>query len=461
MNNAPRLLILGAGSMLALSATAANLIVNPDFDTSVDGWTTATAGNGTATLDPSTGSPTAPSIHLVANPANSDVTITSSCMPIDDSNNVDLYTNIKGNAGFAIATINTFSDAACVTGLTAMNSDSVPATGTWATYSMTDVALPDGTQSAQVLLTVTMGSSTSAGDANFDHVAFGPTGTVLSSVNVNQEGLSGTWYNPATSGQGMQFAISPDDSNPGEGSLFGAWYTYDVTSGGTDSQRWYSVQSSITGDEQSASVTIFQNTGGNFDAPPVTSAVAVGTGTLSFDSCVSGSFSYALDDGRSGTIPLQRLLPNVDCVDTGTPTNPASDFGLSGSWYEATTSGQGMLIEINPGDATAFIGWYTYAASGASNGAAGQRWFSAQSDYAAGSNTASLIVYASTGGIFNSSAGVVSTDPVGTATLTFTSCNDATFDYTFTAGELSGTSGSIALTRLGTTPAACSFSTNN
>lgn len=459
MNNAPRLLIFGAGSMLALSATAANLIVNPDFDNSVDGWTTATAGNGTAALDPSTGFPSAPSIHLVANPANSDVSISSSCMMIDDSNNVDLYTNIKGNGGFAIAAINAYSDTTCTNGISAINSDSFPATGAWDTYSMTDVVLPDGTQSAKVVLTVTMGSSDSAGDANFDHVAFGETGTVFASVNINQEGLSGTWYNPATSGQGMQFQFAPDDSNPGEGSLFGAWYTYDVTAGDTSSQRWYSVQSGITGDAQSAAVTIYQNTGGNFDAPPVTSAVAVGTGTLSFDSCISGSFNYSFDDGRSGTIPLQRLLPNVNCVESGTPTNPASDFGLSGSWYDVTTGGQGMLIEINPVDATAFVGWYTYAASGESSGAAGQRWFSAQSDYVAGSNLADLTIYASTGGIFDSSGGV-STNPVGTATLAFASCTTATFDYTFTAGDLSGTSGTIALTRLGPTPASCSFNTN-
>lgn len=457
MNNAARLLMFCAGSMLALSATAANLIVNPDFDNGLDGWTTFTAGNGTATLDATTGSPSAPSIHLVSDPAVADVSVSSSCMAIDDSNNVDLYTNIKGNGGFAIAAINAYSDASCVNGLSAINSDSFPATGTWGTYSMADVALPDGTQSAKVVLTVTMGSSDSAGDANFDHVAFGPTGTVFASVNINQEGLSGTWYNPATSGQGMQFQFSPDDSNPGQGSLFGAWYTYDISAGDTSTQRWYSVESGIPGDEQSASVTIFQNTGGNFDAPPMTSAVAVGAGTLSFDTCVSGSFSYTFTDGRSGTIPLQRLLPNVSCVETGTPTNPTSDFGLSGAWYNATTSGQGMLIEINPSDSEAFIGWYTYAAAGESSGAAGQRWFSAQSTYTVGSNTADLTIFESTGGIFNSSGGVVTTNPVGSATLTFTSCNDATFNYSFTAGELNGRTGTIPLTRLGETPVSCPF----
>ncbi len=62
--------MLALGSALALPATAANLIPNPDFTNGVDGWTTITAGNGTATLDSSTGAPDAPSIRLVANPAN-------------------------------------------------------------------------------------------------------------------------------------------------------------------------------------------------------------------------------------------------------------------------------------------------------------------------------------------------------------------------------------------------------
>ena len=322
---------------------------------------------------------------------------------------------------------------------------------------MTDVALPDGTQSAKVVLTVTMGSSDSAGDANFDHVAFGPTGTVFASVNINQEGLSGTWYNPATSGQGMQFQFSPDDSNPGQGSLFGAWYTYDISAGGTSSQRWYSVQSAnYRATSRARSVTIFQNTGGNFDAPPMTSAVAVGAGTLSFDTCASGSFSYTFTDGRSGTIPLQRLLPNVSCVETGTPTNPTSDFGLSGAWYNATTSGQGMLIEINP----VRLGSVHRLVHVRRRGRIERRRRAAlvqrAIDVHRGSNTADLTIFESTGGIFNSSGGVVTTNPVGSATLTFTSCNDATFDYSFTAGELNGRSGTIPLTRLGATPVSCS-----
>ncbi len=454
MGNALRVMIIGVGSVLAFSASAGNLIVNPDFNEGLDGWTTITAGNSTATLDTTTGSPTAPSVHMLAIPASATVSIASSCMQIGPGS-VDLYLNIKGTTGFAFAGINSYSDPNCVFGLRATDSESFPANQTWDTYSMTGVILPPATRSAKVVLSATMGSSGDAGNANFDHVQFGASGTVPSNVNINQEGLSGTWYNPATSGQGIQLTFSPDDATPGQGSLFGAWYTYDITAGQTDSQRWYSLESGITGDADSVSVTIFQNTGGNFNAPPTTSAVSVGTGTLTFDSCQTGSFDYAFDDGRTGTIPLQRLLPNVECVETGTPTNPKTDFGLSGTWYNPDTSGQGMLVEVNPVDAQAFLGWYTYAADGASSGAAGERWFSAQAPYTVGSTTIDLVVYTSTGGIFDSSTGFVSTNAVGAATLTYTDCNTAMLDYTFTSGELSGSSGSIPLTRLGETPASC------
>jgi hypothetical protein len=202
-------------------------------------------------------------------------------------------------------------------------------------------------------------------------------------------------------------------------------------------------------------VNIYQNTGGNFDAPPVTNAVPVGTGTLAFDSCQSGVFTYAFNDGRTGSVPLARIMPNVECVESGTPTIQPSDFGLSGTWYDPAMGGQGILVEVNPINAYAFFGWYTYAVSGQSSGVAGQRWFTAQAPYTVGTRAIDLTVYDSTGGTFDSPAGVVHTTPVGNATLTYTSCSSATLDYAFTAGELNGKMGTIALSRLGNAPASC------
>lgn len=448
-------LALALGSVLALPATAANLIPNPDFTNGTDGWTMSTTGAGTATLDNTTGSPDAPSIRLVANPANTDVSVFSSCVEVDDSQPVDLLVNLRGNAGAATIEIDTYSDTACATALSQIVSTPVQANQAWTTYLLDHVPLPNGSKSAIVALGATEGTDATAGDANFDHVELGPTGTVPGFVNINQEGLTGTWYNPQTSGQGMQLTISPDDATPGVGTLFGTWYTFDTTAGDESTQRWYTIQAPITTSGESIDFPIYQNTGGNFDAPPATSAVQVGTGLLAFDSCTSGTFTYSFDDGRNGTIPLSRIMPNVDCVETGTPTIVPSDFGLSGTWYDPSTAGQGMLIEVNPDNAYAFIGWYTYALSGMTSGASGQRWITAQAPYTVGSNTIDVTLYDTIGGTFDSDATTVTTTPIGTATLTYTSCNAATFDYTITAGELAGQSDSIPLSRLGSTPASC------
>src|SRR5262249_47611252 len=160
---------------------------------------------------------------------------------VDDSRNVDLFADLRGNTGAAVVEIDTFGDAACATPLTQVVSTPVQANQTWTTYTLENVALPNGARSAQVVLTAMEGSDASAGDGNFDHIELGPTGTVPGFVDVNQEGLTGTWFNPATSGQGFQFTFSPDDATPGVGTLFGTWYTFDTTAGDESTQRWYTI----------------------------------------------------------------------------------------------------------------------------------------------------------------------------------------------------------------------------
>jgi hypothetical protein len=56
---------------------------------------------------------------------------------------------------------------------------------------------------------------------------------------------------------------------------------------------------------------------------------------------------------------------------------------------------------------------------------------------------------------FDSGSMVVTTSPVGTATMTFLTCFDATLDCAFTGGELAGVRGSIDLTRLGAALTGC------
>jgi len=446
-----------AGSVFVATARAANLVPNPDFDDGLDGWSMV-GTSGVMTLNTYVGFPTAPSLDL-----GTDTLVPtlgtgawSQCIPADAVTRYDFFFNGSGS-GFG--GVDAFSDSDCSTLLGSVETEGERSLG--GTNGVTNFLLPNGTQSARVLLASVPPPLGAVGDTLFDHVLFGATGTLLDGININQEGLTGTWYNPTTSGQGMQFVIQPDVANPAIGVLFGAWYTYDIAAGGADTQRWYSIQAQISSGATVAPVTIYQNTGGNFDALPTTTAVAIGTGTIQFGSCTFGEFTYALDDGRSGTIAINSLLPNIDCVETGTPTDPPSDVGFSGTWYDPALGGQGLIIDVRPIDPSGvntqiFAGWYTYAPNGAANsGAIGQRWFSAQGPNTISTVSSTLSLYESTGGTFDSSATIVETDQVGTATLTFNSCTSATFTYQFNVGELAGTSGSIDLSRLGATPTSC------
>lgn len=277
-------------------------------------------------------------------------------------------------------------------------------------------------------------------------------------VELNQQGLSGAWFEPATSGQGFALEIYPG-TGPGTGVAFMSWFTYDTTVGGAERQRWYTAQGPVTTGQATAQLTIFQNTGGNFDAPPITNAQAVGTATLSFDTCSSGQLSYTFSDGsgRSGTIPLSRAIQNVTCTTTAaTPYPTDADFALSGNWFAAATSGQGFSLEANPISGAFFLAWYTYAPNGAGAGAAGQRWYTGQAPYARGARTLTVTIYETQGGQFDTpTPATQTTAAVGTGTWTFQSCSTATFTYAFTGGTSSGRSGSIAITRVGPVPPGC------
>jgi hypothetical protein len=124
--------------------------------------------------------------------------------------------------------------------------------------------------------------------------------------------LSGTWYEPATGGQGFVF-----DVNPVERSLFVAWYTYATNGqqlGGGASQRWYTIQATYTpGSGRVDGATIYSTTGGVFDASQAVSTVPAGSADIVFHGCTSATLTYRFDagvnGGRNGTISLARLAP--------------------------------------------------------------------------------------------------------------------------------------------------------
>src|SRR5579863_870690 len=275
--------------------------------------------------------------------------------------------------------------------------------------------------------------------------------------NLDQHGLTGAWYNPATGGQGFLIETYPDLLGSGHGYLAVGWYVFDASAAG--GQRWYILQGDAVSGSASVALNIYAATGGNFNVPPTVASVQVGTATLSFGDCTDGTLSYHLNDGRIGSISLTRLDPNITCSSSGDNDNATANFLLSGAWFDHSTSGQGFFFDVNPTITTFFAAWYTYAPNGSTiGGGASQRWYTIQdNNFVPGTQSKSgLQIYESTGGMFNAPGGI-STAPVGTASVSFQSCSGLILNYTFTGGTNAGLSGIINLTRVVKVPAGCSL----
>lgn len=262
--------------------------------------------------------------------------------------------------------------------------------------------------------------------------------------------FGGGWYDPETEGQGLLLEV-----NATLGMVFGGWYTFDASGQNSPAgQRWYTLQGPFSPNDTSRSFTVYRNTGGNFDATPVTEAVPVGTATLSFQSCTSGKLQYQVDlDGvqRNGTIPLTRLDNNPNCTTGAAPTYDLSQQGitpgLNGAWYDAATPGQGLQVFASPANGNLlFLAWYTYEVDGQyAPGATGQRWFTVLGNYTPGMRGAyGLQVLRTTGGTFDSAPRAQVPVQVGTVDIEFHSCSSASLTYNI-SGRPSRT---IALNRL-------------
>jgi hypothetical protein len=285
-----------------------------------------------------------------------------------------------------------------------------------------------------------------------------PAPPAATAPDLDQHGLTGSWFEPATSGQGFELEFYPNLVAAGTALVQGAWFTFDTApAGGADRQRWYTFNGNGQSGQASVPITIYRNVGGNFNAAPVTTPVAVGTGTLTFDSCSSGALAFTFSDGsgRSGTIPLSRITPNVTCA-VGTAASTNADFALSGNWFDPATSGQGFVFEVNPNAPVVFFAWYTYAPGGQMAGVAGQRWFTGQGTFMPGSRMIALTLFETTGGVFDqpTPAGQASV-AVGSAVVNFTSCSTAQLQFNFTGGSNAGQAGMIDLVRVGPVPPGC------
>ncbi len=287
-------------------------------------------------------------------------------------------------------------------------------------------------------------------------------------------GMIGSWFNEDWSGQGLLFDFNPDSQF-----IFGAEFTDDIMSpqpGGDipgAEQRWFTFQGNYRGNR--AEFTIYQTRNGIFDDPAAVTTMPVGSGEFEAGTCTKGRVTFDLPHyGLSGVYPVTKLLGDEFCTRindgqivagaAGTGGSASShtkqsrpapqdshtmqdiNYGMIGSWYNALTSGQGLLFDFITASQFMFVAAFTFDTfspqQGGTISGAEQRWFTAQGNYAG--NRADLTIYQTRNGVFHDPTDV-DTTAVGTLIIEFISCTSANITYDLPG---LGLSGEIPVTKL-------------
>lgn len=136
-------------------------------------------------------------------------------------------------------------------------------------------------------------------------------------------GLTGSWFNPETAGQGFLIDVVPSLDPK---LVFAFWFTYELEpdeagqGGGASGLRWLIGDGHYQEGDGSVVLEILQFTGGFFEVgDPEPVGVPIGSAVMTFEDCSTASLEYELDfegdpdQAVSGTTPLVRLTPDVMC----------------------------------------------------------------------------------------------------------------------------------------------------
>ena len=117
------------------------------------------------------------------------------------------------------------------------------------------------------------------------------------------EGMQGSWFNPASDGQGILVEISSSLN------LFAiAWFTWLPGAANAGEYYWLTGAGPFSGNR--AELNLSRTRGGRFNDPTAIQRTPAGTAVFTFESCTTGSVSFNMTDpAASGTIALQRILP--------------------------------------------------------------------------------------------------------------------------------------------------------
>ena len=252
---------------------------------------------------------------------------------------------------------------------------------------------------------------------------FGQSGSTTPTA-INYQGL---WYkSPAESesGWGINFAHQGDV-------IFVTWFTYDA-----NGKAWWLTMTATKTAEGVYTGELIRTNATAFSAfvPPAVATV-VGTGTLTFSSATTGTFSYTVNDGanvatQTKAIVLQTFGPVPTCA-WGTQADLTKATNYQDLWWTTGGVESGWGVNLTQQGTTIFATWFTYDANH------NPLWLSVTAPQTAANTYSGTLVL--TGGPAFSA---VPFDPtkvtrtlVGNATFTFTDGNNGMFNYSVDLGD--------------------------
>lgn len=227
------------------------------------------------------------------------------------------------------------------------------------------------------------------------------------------------------------------------GGVPGQALTFDFTA---PEDRFYRVYAGFTA---ASDFGVFSHTINKRSGPEVDlfSTIVLPTGAVYL-----GSFMLkkGLNDWR---VEVTGENPNVQSGNYGYGLDyillvPAPPFeinaGLNDAWFNAHTNGQGFLVSVFPEIKQMFLAWFTYDTERPPDdvqavlGEPGHRWLTAQGPYTG--ETASLTIYVTEGGVFDSADPPAQNDGIGDGTITieFADCTEGLVTYQLTTPGVSG-----------------------
>ena len=126
-----------------------------------------------------------------------------------------------------------------------------------------DVHEPDGVyaNNTSLLLALTSPTDGSTGLVATISLGLDLDATTRTAVDLDQQGLTGLWYDPTTDGQGFALEVFPAVNGSAQGLAQLGWFTFaSGAASGAEAQRWYTLSGPMVAGAASASLIIYQNT---------------------------------------------------------------------------------------------------------------------------------------------------------------------------------------------------------